>query len=95
MMKALELSNQLITAFETVFLPKPSTQKTDEPSAWNTFWRQVVEGIIGNQEPQIWQEVDRHGQLYWHGYDPQSGNYFTSDSEAEMRVWVEQRYYQN
>ncbi len=46
-----------------------------------------------NNEPRIWITADRDGKLYWHAYDPVSDTRVCLDSEAELRIWLEQRYY--
>lgn len=44
-------------------------------------------------ELQVWQTSDRHGHTYWHAYDPTTGSSVCVRSAAEMRIWLEQRYY--
>lgn len=55
---------------------------------WNGFW----EAISGNDEPHIWYTVD-HGHSHWHAYDPRSERSICVDSEADLRDWLEHRYY--
>ncbi len=45
-------------------------------------------------ELQVWQKTDRYGNTYWQAQDPKTGNSTILGSEAEMRIWIEQRYYQ-
>lgn len=44
-------------------------------------------------ELKIWQKSDRQGNISWHGYDPNRGEYVAFGTEAEIRMWIEQRYY--
>lgn len=48
--------------------------------------------IVAGKEPKLWLSFDRQGNVYWNAYDPQSNRYARNLSEAEMRVWLEERY---
>lgn len=60
----------------------------------NSLWKHIVTALAKEQEPQISQSSDRSGKTWWHGYDPVTGRSVCRDSEAEMRIWLEKRYYQ-
>ncbi|MBE9180655.1 hypothetical protein IQ268_19015 [Oculatella sp. LEGE 06141] len=92
-MKALNLSIQLMHAYETVFLPRREASPSQRPNRWMPLWHRFIAGMSGTAEPHVWQETDRYGQLLWRAYDPRNGRSFTSDNESEMRSWIEQRYY--
>lgn len=62
-------------------------------SVFNQFWQYLVTSIVQGQEPRIWQHTDRTGKIWWHGYDPLTERSICVDSEAEMRIWLEKRYY--
>jgi hypothetical protein len=47
------------------------------------------------QEPRIWQSKDRFGQTWWHAYDPITKRFVCRDSEDEIRIWLEERYYRS
>jgi hypothetical protein len=49
--------------------------------------------FASSNEPRIWTTTDCHGNTSWHAYDPVSGARASLGSEAEMRTWIEQRYY--
>ena len=53
------------------------------------FWQGFVKAIF-HPEVQIWQTAEYAGVVYWNAYDPQSGQRITTDSETELRVWIEQ-----
>ncbi|MBD2460606.1 hypothetical protein H6G89_06070 [Oscillatoria sp. FACHB-1407] len=42
--------------------------------------------------PRIYQHMDRSGQIYWSGFNPNTGLSIRWVSEAEIRVWLEQQY---
>jgi hypothetical protein len=46
-------------------------------------------------EPQIMQKSDRFGNKYWQVYDPISGSYCSLNSEQEVRLWLDNCYYQH
>lgn len=48
--------------------------------------------ILAGKEPKLWLSFDRQGNCYWNAYDPQSNRYARNLSEAEMRIWLEERY---
>lgn len=70
-----------------------SVQKSNSSSFLNSLWQHLVNALTKAQEPQIWQSYDRQGNLWWHGYDPMTGSSICRDSEAEMRIWIEERYH--
>lgn len=45
-------------------------------------------------EPRVRKVVDRMDNTTWQVYDPQSLQSLTFDQEADVRQWLEQRYYQ-
>ncbi|GAA6615996.1 hypothetical protein [Scytonema sp. NUACC26] len=55
-------------------------------------WQGLINFLIPSEEPQVRQRVTRQGDIYWEVYDPATGKYFTSGSEIEMRIWIEQLY---
>ncbi len=73
-------------------VPKPA-QQLRILSILNKFWEQVVTAITKGQEPQVWQSTDRTGHTWWYAYDPTTRRSGCRDSEAEMRIWLEERYY--
>lgn len=56
---------------------------------FDRFCQGFVKAIF-HPEVRIWQTTDGVGGVYWNAYDPQSGQTITTDSEAELRVWIEQ-----
>ena len=58
----------------------------------NSISQRLVAVMTNEQELQVWQSSDRSGKTWWHGYDPVTGRSVCRDSEAEMRIWLEERY---
>ncbi len=53
---------------------------------WNTLFTSV------SDEPRIWQERDRSGNVWWYVYDPISRRSIQFPSEQELRRWLEKRF---
>ncbi|MCL1471899.1 hypothetical protein [Argonema antarcticum] len=60
----------------------------------NKFWQSLVKGIVSGKDLRVWQKSDRSGNTEWHAYDPATGRSTCVASDAEMRMWIEQQYYQ-
>lgn len=58
------------------------------------FCQALIGKFSGDQELKVWETADSAGRKLWHAYDPISGRLICTETEAEMRVWLEQRYYQ-
>jgi hypothetical protein len=57
------------------------------------LWERFLLTFTDNSEPRVWQIRDRNDQVWWNAYDPVSGSTLAYASEAEVRIWLEQRYY--
>ncbi|WP_404789863.1 hypothetical protein [Altericista sp. CCNU0014] len=53
----------------------------------------IANWIVQTSEPKVSHKRDRQGHLYYQVYDPLSGVSASFGSEAEIRAWLEQRYY--
>ncbi|HLO84561.1 MAG TPA: hypothetical protein VK203_06040 [Nostocaceae cyanobacterium] len=58
---------------------------------WQNF---LVKLMADPYELQVKEKIDRYGNQYWQAYDPLTGNSFTSGSEREVSMWIEQLYRQ-
>ena len=68
-------------------------QKPTESLVSRTFQALVATLSSGN-DPQIKLKYSPSGHEYWHVYDPTTGKAETFATEADVRVWIEQRYHQ-
>ncbi len=59
----------------------------------NSLWEQLIKLASGSSEPVVEQRQDRQGYRYYAIYDPRTGQRTICSSEAEVRAWLEQRYY--
>lgn len=59
----------------------------------NQIWQNIISFIsINPDEVQVHQKINRDGHIYWDAYHPGSGKSFSSGSEADVRIWIEQLY---
>lgn len=74
-----------------------SLQKSEIKLPSISVFKRVLQLLVpffySSNEPQIWLKTDRYGSTSWYAYDPVSGHSVSRGSEAEMREWLEQRYY--
>ncbi|MEA5466592.1 hypothetical protein [Leptothoe sp. PORK10 BA2] len=59
-----------------------------------SFWDSVLKLATGSSEPVIEQRDNGEGQTVYSIYDPITQQQVDGLSEAEVRTWLEQRYYQ-
>ncbi len=52
----------------------------------------IAHFLTNDSAPRIWQTRTQTGNLCWHVYDPIRDHGVTLSSEAEVRIWLEQRY---
>lgn len=89
-MKSLNMSAWLHSTFHhAASSPEHETTRFN----WQSVSEWLAEHLATSDDPQVVQKHDRHGQLYWEVYDPHTNREFRSTSEAEVRQWLEERYY--
>lgn len=72
---------------------KQSQIQHPKSSGLKEILQRLLKFFVGGNQLRIWQTYDRAGNNWWHAYDPVTGRHTSVDSEAEMRSWIEQRYY--
>ncbi|BAY31561.1 hypothetical protein NIES2107_34220 [Nostoc carneum NIES-2107] len=61
--------------------------------AFSDFCKNVIATLTADpNELQVVQKSDRQGNTYWRAYDPATGKSFSSGSEADVSMWIEQLY---
>ena len=74
-------------------LKKAWWQSLISPVLQKRFWTYLLNLTTGSSGPIIEKRCDRKGQTYYTIYDPVTEQHSTQLSEAEVRIWLEQRYY--
>ena len=65
-----------------------------KPIHWLTkLGRWLVEWFTIDSGPRIWQTTDRHGQVCYRVYDPQTRRSLQFQSETEVLIWLDTRHY--
>ncbi len=57
------------------------------------IWNQFTNLFANRLEPKIIEKRDRGGHSYYQIYDPLNQTAGRLNSEAEVRAWLDQRYY--
>jgi hypothetical protein len=57
------------------------------------FLQNLFASLLRGNELQVKQRRDRQGNTWWQAFDPNTDESASFGSEAEMRSWIEQRYY--
>jgi hypothetical protein len=70
-----------------------SWQKSVKRPSLKGFWESLISRFVFGSEPRIDRMRDRNGNLYFHVYDPTTRQSRVFDSEHELRVWLDKRYY--
>ena len=73
-------------------------EQSDCPNceSWlSRVWQKVVAALTeqNTQDFRVWNKTDRRGHTYWRVRDVATNQTITFDSEAEVRVWIEESYY--
>lgn len=69
--------------------------KYPKRSSWLTRLFSVTARLMSSfDEPEVWHVKTLAGHDQWRVYDPLTRRSATFGSEAEIRIWLEQRYYQ-
>lgn len=73
-------------------LPTPQSSLKSR-NRWQKLQDWLYDWFIATNEPKIKLQRSRTGLVYWSVYDPVSRDRVRFASEAEVRTWLEQRYY--
>lgn len=71
----------------------------ESPRRWSlkqaihSLWHSLIELFAPSSELKIFTGRDRHGETYYKVYDVLSHEFHCFESENEVRIWLEQRYY--
>ena len=80
---------------ETIFQKSPNLSFQHQFRSWI---KQIGLAILREvtrdpNELRISRYTDINGQPIWHAYDPVSHCQFSTRSEAELRIWIDSRFY--
>lgn len=58
------------------------------------IWQSLLSYFSSGNELRVWKTSDADGQLVWKAYDPITEHRVEFTDELDLRVWLEERYYQ-
>ncbi|MBD2080148.1 hypothetical protein [Leptolyngbya sp. FACHB-17] len=58
---------------------------------FNAFKQRVTNAFARKSELQVYQ-YEQGSDWWWYAFDPRTGDCVYADSEAELRLWIEQNY---
>jgi hypothetical protein len=80
---------------KTVIHPESGEQRKSRfVSSITRIWNRIVESIIAVNELKIYSLKSKSGSSYWEIHDPILGRRVFFNSEAEVRDWLDRRYYE-
>ncbi|MBD1852685.1 hypothetical protein [Leptolyngbya sp. FACHB-711] len=84
-----------LTIAELQQVSQDNSGHTHRLSDWlRQIWRPISRMLESTTEPHIWKTYDQMGNPIWHAHDPITGQESEWISEDDLRVWLEERYYQ-
>jgi hypothetical protein len=87
-----DFNSREISQSTSNFDSKNTRAESKIQSVLEHIWNNLFNVLSGNSEVQIRQVRDRFSRSYWRVYDPITGYRNSFSSEAEARIWLEQRY---
>ncbi len=92
-------NNQLVSALEQekqqIEPDRSLNNITPVADRLKHLWQQLVDAIVHANDLQVWTTTDGGNALWWHAYNPRSGKSVVTDSESEMRLWIEANYWED
>ncbi len=92
------VQNQDLYARLELIAPQPRSSAIARVAAMGGRLRQwshaALRYFVGSQEPRITTQINHDGQRVYAVYDPVDQRHHHFASEAEVRGWLDQRYYQ-
>ena len=75
--------------------PQPKRNLQSLRAKLNDLWQAVIGFLETSSELYITQIQNKTGQTQWKAFAPITRQFTQFDSEEDVRVWVEERYYQH
>ncbi|MGB7087148.1 MAG: hypothetical protein WBD47_16430 [Phormidesmis sp.] len=67
------------------------TQSTASLSWTKRLGQWILQALTDSDQVRLWTKITPNG-VQWFAYDPRTQRSFACHSEADLRVWLEQRY---
>jgi hypothetical protein len=79
---------------ERIFRQSPQKSRSFV-SQLNDFWQRAIAFLEVSSEPRVWQTRNTVGETVWSAYAPSTGRSIEQVSASELRIWLEERHYQD
>lgn len=77
---------------EQLWQASPSLPQLKSSDPWyKQLGRFLMHSLIDSDQVRIWTKITPNG-TQWYAYDPKLQRRFSAYSEADLRVWLEQRH---
>lgn len=87
-------SSQLETQLLNLNSETPLPKHYNLMESLKRLGQRIAEYFTSQSEIKIWQLQARSGKTYWRVYDPNTNRSATFSSEEEVRIWIEELFYQ-
>lgn len=78
---------------EQLLKSSPSLPQPDPRAPWyQRLGQWLLTTLTDSQQVRVWTKITPNG-TQWNAYDPATGRRFSGYSEADLRTWLERRYY--
>ncbi len=74
-------------------IPAPKVTYPGITSWLGQIWENLLEAMFKQPEPKVWSSINGAGDVWWHAYNPLTGQTTHFGSEDEVLVWLEQYPY--
>ena len=88
------LSQKRFVSHQVVPYPKPQNQQNNIQQIRHQVWHNLVNYLTRPPEPRVQKKCNHRGKIWWKVYDPYTNRSAEFSSEAEVRMWLDQRHYQ-
>lgn len=82
-----------LAAYEALELSTSDRSLPAPPTVWQTWLQWLVNALTPTTEPKISCRLASTGESVFDAYDPVTERRMRGLSEAELRVWLEQRHH--
>jgi hypothetical protein len=86
--------SNLVTLLEQEYQQLTTVQTPTVRRPWQAFKNAMKHAIANWSQLRVKQVVDPDGQVWWWGYNPKTGQTRYVESEAELRAWIEDTYWE-
>ncbi|MBW4466419.1 MAG: hypothetical protein KME07_13425 [Pegethrix bostrychoides GSE-TBD4-15B] len=88
------MTHQEYQRLELISDSRSTKQSTNASARLRHIWQSLLSYLSNSNELRVWKASNVDGQPVWKAYDPTTESRVEFVSELDLRVWLEERYYQ-